>query len=216
MECVPGARRVLIDIDGVRTVSWKPLPGAVEALAQLRDLGLPLALLTNTTSRTRASIARTLADAGFPVVADDILTAPAATAAYLAEHFPDARCLLLNSGDIAEDLEGVTLAGDGEDPDVVVVGGAAPECGYRALNEVFGHLQRGARLMATHRNLYSSASSACSRIGGFSSSSHISRIAVSFRALSVPARTARPSGTPCPPVTTCSPGRPATRSSRPG
>ena len=44
---------VLIDIDGVLTISWRPLPGAVAALQQLRAAGLPLALVTNTTSRTR-------------------------------------------------------------------------------------------------------------------------------------------------------------------
>lgn len=167
-------RAVLIDIDGVLTVSWQPLPGAVEALREVREAGLGVALVTNTTSRTRASIARTLADAGFPVSAEDILTAPSVTAAYLAEHWPGARCALLNSGDIAEDLGGVTVvgveqdqgegegedqgegegAGDGSVPDVVVVGGAGPEFGYAALNRAFGHLQRGARLVAMHRNLY--------------------------------------------------------------
>src|SRR5713101_6204221 len=45
---------VLIDIDGVLTVSWRPLPGAVAALRRLRSAGLPLALVTNTTSRSRA------------------------------------------------------------------------------------------------------------------------------------------------------------------
>ena len=45
-------RAVLLDIDGMLTVSWKPLPGAVEAVRALRDAGLRLALLTNTTSRT--------------------------------------------------------------------------------------------------------------------------------------------------------------------
>lgn len=169
MESVRGVeslRAVLIDIDGVLTVSWQPLPGAVEALREIREAGLGVALVTNTTSRTRASIARTLADAGFPVSAEDILTAPAVTAAYLAEHCPGARCVLLNSGDIGEDLDGVALVGDDEDgnegdgsggrsvPDVVVVGGAGPEFGYAALNRAFGHLQRGARLVAMHRNLY--------------------------------------------------------------
>ena len=67
---------VLIDIDGVLTVSWQPLPGAVAALRWLRAAGLPLALVTNTTSRPRASIATVLAEAGFPVSAADILTAP--------------------------------------------------------------------------------------------------------------------------------------------
>lgn len=156
-------RAVLIDIDGVLTVSWQPLPGAVEAFREVRAAGLGVALVTNTTSRTRASIARTLADAGFPVSAADILTAPAVTAAYLAEHCPGARCALLNSGDIAEDLGGVSVVGadegdadesDDSAPDVVVVGGAGPEFDYAALNRAFGHVQRGARLVAMHRNLY--------------------------------------------------------------
>ncbi|MFJ8196402.1 HAD-IIA family hydrolase [Streptomyces sp. NPDC096152] len=151
------ARSVLIDIDGVLTVSWRPLPGAVEALRAVRDAGLGVVLLTNTTSRTRASIAGTLAAAGFPVTAGDILTAPAATAAHLAARLPGARCSLLNSGDIAEDLAGVTVL-DAADtatvPDAVVVGGAGPEFDYAALNRAFGHLRRGARLVAMHRNLY--------------------------------------------------------------
>ncbi|MFE9448156.1 HAD-IIA family hydrolase [Streptomyces sp. NPDC006739] len=152
MACVRG---VLIDIDGVLTVSWRPLPGAVEALRAIREAGLAVVLVTNTTSRTRASIAGTLAESGFPVGAEDILTAPAATAAHLA----GARCALLNSGDVGEDLEGVTLVGDEDEdenggPDVVLVGGAGPEFDYAALNRAFGRLQRGARLVAMHRNLY--------------------------------------------------------------
>ena len=146
---------VLIDIDGVLTVSWQPIDGAVAALGRLRAAALPLALVTNTTSRTRASIAAALAGAGFAVTAADILTAPAIAAAYLAEHHPGARCLLLNSGGIGEDLAGVTLARDG-DPgvDVVLIGGAGEEFSYQALNRAFGHLQRGARLVAMHRGLY--------------------------------------------------------------
>ncbi|MFH9002455.1 HAD-IIA family hydrolase [Streptomyces afghaniensis] len=154
-------RAVLVDIDGVLTVSWRPLPGAVEALREIRDAGFAVLLVTNTTSRTRASIAGTLADAGFPVSAEDILTAPAATAAYLAEHGPGARCVLLNSGDIAEDLDGVTVVDAADSatvpdaaPDVVLIGGAGPEFDYAALDRAFGHLQRGARLVAMHRNLY--------------------------------------------------------------
>ncbi|WP_179023088.1 HAD-IIA family hydrolase [Streptomyces sp. IMTB 2501] len=145
-------RAVLIDIDGVLTVSWKPLPGAVAALRRIRAAGLGVVLVTNTTSRTRASIAETLGAAGFEVGAEDVLTAPSATAAHLAEHFPGARCALLNSGDIAADLGGVTLVED--DPEVVVFGGAGPEFDYAALDRAFGWLQRGARLIAMHRNLY--------------------------------------------------------------
>jgi HAD superfamily hydrolase (TIGR01450 family) len=149
-------RAVLIDIDGVLTVSWEPLPGAVAALHQLRAAGVPLALVTNTTSRTRASIASVLAGAGFPVTAGDVLTAPVIAAAYLHDRYPGAQCLLLNSGDIAEDLAGLTLGreSDPEPAQVVLVGGADPKFSYQALNQAFGLLQRGARLVAMHRGLY--------------------------------------------------------------
>ncbi|MEU8518977.1 HAD-IIA family hydrolase [Streptomyces sp. NBC_01216] len=144
----------LIDIDGVLTVSWKPIPGAVRALEALRDRGVPYALVTNNTSRTRASIAARLTREGFPVAVRDVLTAPAATAAYLREHHPEARCLLLNTGDVREDLEGVRLVGEDDAPDVVVLGGAGAGFTYASLNLVFRRLRDGARLVAMHRNLY--------------------------------------------------------------
>ncbi|MFI1936247.1 HAD-IIA family hydrolase [Streptomyces purpureus] len=151
-------RAVLIDVDGVLTVSWKPLPGAVEAMERLRADGMPLALVTNTTSKTRAVIAERLAGAGFPVGADDILTAPAATAAYLRDHHPGARCLLINTGDVTADLDGVRLVdaveADASGADVVVLGGAGGDFTYQALNQAFRHVQRGARLVSMHRNLY--------------------------------------------------------------
>jgi len=146
---------VLIDIDGVLTVSWQPIDGAVTAMHRLRSAALPVALVTNTTSRTRASIAAVLAGAGFPVTAGDVLTAPVIAAGYLKNHYPGARCLLLNSGDIREDLAGVNLAGaDDAAVDVVLLGGAGPEFSYAALNQAFGHLQAGALLVAMHRGMY--------------------------------------------------------------
>jgi HAD superfamily hydrolase (TIGR01458 family) len=145
----------LIDIDGVLTVSWEPISGAVAALEQLRTAGIPLALVTNTTSRSRASMATTLATAGFPVTSSDILTAPAVAAVYLREHHPGARCLLLNSGDIGTDLAAIELAGDDDlAVDVVLIGGAGPEFSYHALNRAFGCLQAGARLVAMSRGMY--------------------------------------------------------------
>ncbi|MFE7550132.1 hypothetical protein [Streptomyces gardneri] len=107
--------------------------------------GLSLALVTINTSRTRAAIAVRLAALGFPIGAGDILTAPAATATYLREHSPGVRCLLLlNSGDVRDDLAGVTLIDEG-DADVVVLGDAGPEYGHEPLNRVFRQLQRVAQ-----------------------------------------------------------------------
>ncbi len=148
-------RAVLLDIDGVLTVSWQPVPGAVGAVEWLRAAGMPLALVTNTTSRTRQWMAGALTAAGFPVTAEDIVTAPTVAAAYLRDRYPGARCLLLNSGDIGADLSGITLvAEDAAGVDVVLIGGAGPEFSYPAINRAFRCLQDGARLVAMSRAPY--------------------------------------------------------------
>jgi HAD superfamily hydrolase (TIGR01458 family) len=147
-------RTVLIDIDGVLTVSWQALPGAPQALGRLRAAGLGVAFVTNTTSRDRASIAGALAAAGFTVDPGEVFTAPAMAAAYLAQHHPAARCHVLNSGDIRADLDGVALSVPGERPDVIVLGGAGPEFSYEAVNQVFAWAMDGVPLVALHRNLF--------------------------------------------------------------
>ncbi len=147
-------RTVLIDIDGVLTVSWQALPGAPQALDRLRAAGLGVAFVTNTTSRDRASIAATLAAAGFTVDPGEVFTAPAMAASYLRQHHPAARCHVLTSGDIRADLEGVALSVPGERPDVIVLGGAGPEFSYEAINQVFAWATDGVPLVALHRNLF--------------------------------------------------------------
>lgn len=143
---------VLLDIDGVLAVSWQALPGAVETLAWLRAESVPLRLITNTTTHTRADLASTLRDAGFEVDPDEIVTAVVATATYLSEHHLGARVFLLTDGDARADLEGVELVDDRAD--VVVLGGASEEFTYPTLNHVFQMLMDGAELVGMHRNLY--------------------------------------------------------------
>jgi HAD superfamily hydrolase (TIGR01458 family) len=147
-------RGLLLDIDGVLTVSWRPLRGAVGAIAELRAAGTRLLFVTNTTSRSRRVLSETLSSAGFEIAASEILTAAAATGAYLRRAHPGARCFVLTSGDVTADLEGVTITGPGEPADLVVIGGAGVEFGYDSLNHAFHLLQQGVPLVAMHRNLY--------------------------------------------------------------
>lgn len=149
---MPDIGGVLLDIDGVLAVSWRPLPGAVETLAWLRKRGLPLRLVTNTTTHTRADLARTLSDAGITVDADEIFTAVLATGSYLRTHHSGARVFLLSDGDAAADLGGVDLVDDRAD--VVVLGGAYAGFAYETMNRVFRMLMDGAALVGMHRNLY--------------------------------------------------------------
>ena len=147
-------RGVLFDIDGVLVVSWRALPGAAEATAMFRRAGMPLRFLTNTTSASRAEITRRLTAAGIEVDVDEVFTAPAATAAWLRAERPEARCYLINSGDLGDDLAGVHFVGLGERADVVVLGGAGEEFSYTQMNHALGLLLDGAELVGMHQNLY--------------------------------------------------------------
>ncbi len=144
---------LLIDIDGVLTVSWEPIEAAPAALAAVRATRIPLRFATNTTTRTRAEVADLLASAGMPVDVDEILTAPAATAAHLRREHPGARVFLLNTGDLSADLEGIEVV-DAGPADVVVIGGAGVDFTHQQLNEAFRLILDGAAFVAMHRNLY--------------------------------------------------------------
>jgi HAD superfamily hydrolase (TIGR01458 family) len=145
------ARALLLDIDGVLTVSWRPLPGAVETLRLLRDQGIPFGLVTNTSSRPRREIAALLNEAGMDVDAAQIFTAISSAARVLADRYPGARCLVVNEGSLEEDLIGIDLQGPGS-PDVVLLGGAGPRIGYRELDRVFKLAADGIPVVALHRN----------------------------------------------------------------
>jgi HAD superfamily hydrolase (TIGR01458 family) len=143
---------LLLDIDGVLTVSWKPIPGAVDAIDALRAAEMPFLLLTNTTIKTRRDLVRTLRDGGFDVLGDEILTATVGTGAYLRRHHPGERCYLIAKGDVSEDLFGVDLVED--EAEVVVISGAEEGFTYDKLNKAFNMLMSGASLVTMHKNLY--------------------------------------------------------------
>jgi HAD superfamily hydrolase (TIGR01458 family) len=142
---------LLLDLDGVLVVSWKPIDGAVDTIALLRDRGIPTRIMTNTTSHSRADLSKKLQASGFDITPEEILTAPAATAAYLRQHYPGKRVYLLGETGVAQDLDGVTLVDD-EPADVVVIGGADEAFVFENFNKAFRMLLNGAALVAMHRN----------------------------------------------------------------
>jgi HAD superfamily hydrolase (TIGR01458 family) len=140
---------VLLDIDGVLVVSWEPLDGAADAVAALRAAGYFVRFLTNTTSRTRASIANALRSAGIAVDDDEIATATSATAAHLAREHPGRRVLLLDDGP-TDDLGDIDLVGLDDAPEVVVLGGAGPSFSWEALSRLAALVADGVPFVAMH------------------------------------------------------------------
>ena len=145
---------LLLDIDGVLSISWEPIPGAIEAMDAFRRADMPVCLITNTTTHTRAALADTLRNAGFDVQPEEIVTAVTATADHLRTTLPGAPVFVLSDGDARADMEGVTLVNSPVEADVIVLGGASDDFTYETINRSFRRLMDGAALVAMHRNMY--------------------------------------------------------------
>jgi HAD superfamily hydrolase (TIGR01458 family) len=143
---------VLLDIDGVLHVSMQPLAGAAETLNWLSRHGYPTCLVTNTTTLARATLAQRLQQIGLPINAEQLVTAPVATASYIRQHYPGKNCWLLSKGDTAVDFVGIPLVE--EQADIVVIGGAEELLSYETMNRAFRMLMDGAVLLAMHKNMY--------------------------------------------------------------
>ena len=144
---------VLFDIDGVLVTSWQPIPGAADALRILADHRIACSYLTNTTTLTRRQIAAALSDAGINIRPDEVITAAVLTADYVRSHYPGARCYLINSGDVTDDMPGVDIIEEtGEAPDVVLLGGAGHEFTHLTLSRVFEWMAQGVPVVAMHRS----------------------------------------------------------------
>lgn len=142
---------ILFDVDGVFHVDGVAIPGAAAALDRVRDRGIPFRMLTNTTVRSRRSLGALMRDLGFAVADDEIITAGGAAAAYVRKSFPGQAVYLLGSGDVAEEFDGIELT-DSDHASVVVIGDAAENFTYAAMNHAFRLLLHGATLVAMHRD----------------------------------------------------------------
>lgn len=139
---------IVCDIDGVLARGLRPVEGAPQTLRRLRELGIPLRLLTNNASRTPAEVARWLDGLGFDIAAADVLTSSVAVAALLD---PGTRCLVVGTCGLREPLSerGCVLVDDPEDAQAVVVG-IDLDLTYDKLRRAASALHRGARFLATN------------------------------------------------------------------
>lgn len=148
---VEPVRGFLIDVDGVLHVDGAPIPGAIEALAELRARAVPFRLLTNSSTRSRRMLGAALRAMGIEVADDEVLTASAATAEDVRQRHPGQPCYLLARDAVREEFAGVPLT-DGDDARVVVIADAGDGFTFAALNHAFRLLHAGAAFVVMHRN----------------------------------------------------------------
>lgn len=144
-------KAVLFDLDGVLYIGQQPINGAIEAVARIRQAGIAVRFVTNTSTLSLTALQQKISGLGFNVVPEEIMSAPQATIQYLKKQ-PNPVCKLLLADDVKKDFacfdQSETAA------NYVVIGDIGDRWSYELLNEVFHCLVNGAQLIAIHKNRF--------------------------------------------------------------
>ncbi len=141
---------LLADMDGVWFVGNSPVPGAVDALARLRDRGLPVRFVTNTTTRTAEQLAGKMRRMGFAVSAEEFVTTPVTAARWLrAAGVRSIRPVVVD--EIREEFAAFDTSGR---PEAIVIGDVGSAWNYDLMNELFRDIMGGAAIVALHRGRF--------------------------------------------------------------
>jgi HAD superfamily hydrolase (TIGR01458 family) len=142
---------LLVDLDGVLYVEDEPVEGAADAVGKLRDAGLKLRFVTNTTARSHAQTLEKLRRLGFDVADQELIT-PAALARKHCLDVGHTTVALVMNENVKEDFDGLTESDDG--PDAVIMGDLGERFGFDILNRAFREVMDGAELVALQKNRF--------------------------------------------------------------
>lgn len=150
----PPLRGLLLDLDGTVYLDDALIPGADRAIAVLREGGVPVRFVTNTTRVPRTTIAEWLEGFRIPAGADDIFTPPVAAVGWLRGR-GIRRIAVCLPDDARAEFAGLEVVEDGpETPEGVVVGDLGAGWTFDVMNRVFRWVLDGAAFVALHRNRY--------------------------------------------------------------
>lgn len=147
---------LLSDLDGVVYAGPHAIPGAVESLLRLADLGVGLGYVTNNASRTPAQVAAHLRELGAPAEDHQVVSSSQAAAELLASLLPaGAAVLITGSPALAHEIElvGLKPVHGAEDKPVAVVQGFNPGIGWKDLAEASYVVAGGALWVATNTDM---------------------------------------------------------------
>lgn len=151
MRPIPNIKAVLFDLDGVLFVGKKLIPGAVETVERLRQAGIIVRFVTNTSTLSLISLQARLEALGFVAAVEEIMSAPQATIQYLKQQ-QNPVCKLLLAEDVKKDF--ACFDQSEQYANYVVIGDIGDTWSYALLNEVFHCLVNGAQLIAIHKNRF--------------------------------------------------------------
>lgn len=141
-------RLYLLDMDGVLFRGQTVIPGAADAVRQIRERGAFVRFFTNNSTKTREHNARILQDFGIEAAPDEIMTSAVAAARFLR----GTTAWALGEPGLHEELRagGVHLVESG--PAEWVVVGLQRNLSYHQIDEAQWRIRCGAKFVATNRD----------------------------------------------------------------
>ncbi len=162
---------LLVDLDGVVYRGTDPVPGVAEFLTMRVAAGDDVVYVTNNSMHYRADYVTRLTALGAPVSADRVVSAPRATALYLADRTPEIRRVLtigaagldrelrdvgldvVSAAHVAErmareGIDGWAAAGHPQ----AVVAGLDPQLTYLRVAAAADCIRAGSKFIATNRD----------------------------------------------------------------
>jgi HAD superfamily hydrolase (TIGR01458 family) len=139
-------RGVLLDLAGVVYDGERSIAGAIEAVAALREAGLPLRFVSNTTRSAKPAIVAKLRTMRLDVGEHEVFAPAAAARDWLVRHERSPH-LLIHPG-LEPEFRDLPRGGR----PAVVIGDAGEGFTYSALNEAFRLLSDGADFLALAAN----------------------------------------------------------------
>lgn len=114
----------IIDLDGTVYRSETVIPGAPEGIEFLRDAGVDIAFVTNSSTKSREKCRDRLGSLGIEADVSEILTSASVTATYVTAEYPNATVMAIGEPALHNELTqaGATLTTKPTAADVLVVG----------------------------------------------------------------------------------------------
>lgn len=95
----------ILDLDGTVYLGDGLVPGAAEAIEELRNRGIPVLFLTNKAIERRADYSEKLQSLGVPATREDVINSGWVTARYAAEEYPDREAFVVGEEPLIEEFE---------------------------------------------------------------------------------------------------------------
>ena len=147
---------IMFDLDGTLYVGKEPLAGAIACIRQLRERGIKLRFLTNTTTRPQDELVAQLRVMGFTLDESELISAPiGARLELLALQEKLQRPLRIwpvVADSIKQDFG--EFIWDEDTPDYIVLGDIGDAWNLDLINRLFNVMHSGADLIALHKNRF--------------------------------------------------------------